>query len=119
MFMGFIESPGGGPHRNPANQWYVSEEEWPSETYPPWAHGAGYVISQVSRLTSRFQCQYFLPSSQRLAVLQLESSNSPFRSLHLISGGLSSCLSTNIFEARAGQLARAGVPRFTESRVTP
>ena len=24
---------------------YVSEEEWPSDKYPPWAHGAGYVLS--------------------------------------------------------------------------
>lgn len=47
MFMGFIENPGGGPHRNPSSQWYVTVEEWPSERYPPWAHGAGYVLSQV------------------------------------------------------------------------
>lgn len=51
MFMGFIENPGGGPHRNPSSQWYVPPEEWPSETYPPWAHGAGYVISQVHMLS--------------------------------------------------------------------
>lgn len=23
----------------------MSEEEWPSDKYPPWAHGAGYVLS--------------------------------------------------------------------------
>lgn len=46
--MGSIENPGGGPHRDPSSQWYVTLEEWPSEKYPPWAHGAGYVISQVN-----------------------------------------------------------------------
>ena len=39
--LGYIESPGGHPHRDPANQWYASEDEWPGERYPPWAHGAG------------------------------------------------------------------------------
>ena len=24
---------------------YVSKEEWPSDRYPAWAHGAGYVLS--------------------------------------------------------------------------
>lgn len=47
LFLGFIENPGGGPHRNKKSQWYVSEEEWQSERYPPWAHGAGYVLSKV------------------------------------------------------------------------
>ena len=46
--LGFIENPGGGPHRNKKSQWYVKPEEWPSDRYPPWAHGAGYVLSQVS-----------------------------------------------------------------------
>lgn len=45
LFLGYIEDPGGGPHRNTNSQWYVSQEEWPSERYPPWAHGAGYVLS--------------------------------------------------------------------------
>lgn len=44
-FLGYIENPGGHPHRDPNNQWYVSREEWPSERYPPWAHGAGYVLT--------------------------------------------------------------------------
>lgn len=44
-FMGYIESPGGGPHRDPSNQWYVSREEWASDRYPPWAHGTGYVVT--------------------------------------------------------------------------
>ena len=39
--LGYIESPGGGPHRDPDNQWHVSLDEWPTEKYPPWAHGAG------------------------------------------------------------------------------
>lgn len=33
------------PHRNPESKWYISPEEWPEETYPPWAHGPGYVVS--------------------------------------------------------------------------
>ena len=39
--LGYIESPGGIPHRDKANHWYVSEEDWPGAKYPPWAHGAG------------------------------------------------------------------------------
>ncbi|KAK1283318.1 Beta-1,3-galactosyltransferase 15 [Acorus calamus] len=34
------------PHRNTDSKWYISPEEWPDETYPPWAHGPGYVISR-------------------------------------------------------------------------
>lgn len=49
-FLGFIEKPGGGPHRNPESQWYVAPEDWASERYPPWAHGAGYVLTQVCAL---------------------------------------------------------------------
>lgn len=33
------------PHRDPDSKWYISPEEWPEETYPPWAHGPGYVVS--------------------------------------------------------------------------
>ncbi|XP_034695262.1 beta-1,3-galactosyltransferase GALT1 isoform X2 [Vitis riparia] len=33
------------PHRNTESKWYISPEEWPEETYPPWAHGPGYVVS--------------------------------------------------------------------------
>ncbi|XP_050277151.1 beta-1,3-galactosyltransferase GALT1 [Quercus robur] len=33
------------PHRNPDSKWYISPEEWRDETYPPWAHGPGYVVS--------------------------------------------------------------------------
>ncbi|XP_071937718.1 hydroxyproline O-galactosyltransferase GALT3-like isoform X1 [Coffea arabica] len=34
------------PHRDKENKWYVSPEEWPYASYPPWAHGPGYVISR-------------------------------------------------------------------------
>ncbi|KAM0983894.1 hypothetical protein ACFX2I_011304 [Malus domestica] len=55
------------PHRSPDSKWYISNEvkeivfcfshffpfavsaavmkEWPEATYPPWAHGPGYVVS--------------------------------------------------------------------------
>lgn len=33
------------PHRNPDSKWYISQEEWSEGTYPPWAHGPGYVVS--------------------------------------------------------------------------
>ncbi|XP_021746790.1 beta-1,3-galactosyltransferase GALT1-like [Chenopodium quinoa] len=33
------------PHRSPDSKWFISTEEWPEETYPPWAHGPGYVVS--------------------------------------------------------------------------
>lgn len=33
------------PHRNSDSKWYISPEEWPEPTYPPWAHGPGYVVS--------------------------------------------------------------------------
>ncbi|KAI7981085.1 Beta-1,3-galactosyltransferase GALT1 [Camellia lanceoleosa] len=34
------------PHRNPESKWYISNEEWAGEKYPPWAHGPGYVVSR-------------------------------------------------------------------------
>ncbi|KAF5941456.1 hypothetical protein HYC85_019098 [Camellia sinensis] len=34
------------PHRDKDNKWYISAEEWPHESYPPWAHGPGYIISK-------------------------------------------------------------------------
>lgn len=37
---------GGKPHRDPQNRWHVPLAEWPWETYPAWAHGAGYVITK-------------------------------------------------------------------------
>ncbi|KAK7274843.1 hypothetical protein RIF29_15942 [Crotalaria pallida] len=33
------------PHRNTDSKWYISPQEWSESTYPPWAHGPGYVIS--------------------------------------------------------------------------
>jgi beta-1,3-galactosyltransferase len=33
------------PHRNPDSKWFISPEEWSDSTYPPWAHGPGYVVS--------------------------------------------------------------------------
>ncbi|XP_074295870.1 beta-1,3-galactosyltransferase GALT1-like [Silene latifolia] len=33
------------PHRSPDSKWFISTEEWLEETYPPWAHGPGYVVS--------------------------------------------------------------------------
>nr|XP_009595907.1 beta-1,3-galactosyltransferase GALT1 isoform X2 [Nicotiana tomentosiformis] len=33
------------PHRSPDSKWFITPEEWPEETYPPWAHGPGYVVS--------------------------------------------------------------------------
>ncbi|KAI9126417.1 hypothetical protein K1719_002838 [Acacia pycnantha] len=33
------------PHRSTDSKWYISPEEWPDSTYPPWAHGPGYVVS--------------------------------------------------------------------------
>lgn len=33
------------PHRNADSKWYISPEEYPEKTYPPWAHGPGYVVS--------------------------------------------------------------------------
>ncbi|OAY69800.1 putative beta-1,3-galactosyltransferase 16 [Ananas comosus] len=34
------------PHRDEDSKWFISPEEWPSESYPPWAHGPGYIISR-------------------------------------------------------------------------
>lgn len=33
------------PNRDKDNKWFISEEEWPNSTYPPWAHGPGYIVS--------------------------------------------------------------------------
>ena len=45
LLLGYITK-GGRPHRNKASQWYVSPKEWPSERYPPFAHGPGYMYSR-------------------------------------------------------------------------
>ncbi|XP_078443770.1 hydroxyproline O-galactosyltransferase GALT3-like [Wolffia australiana] len=34
------------PHRDQDSKWFVSEQEWPDFTYPPWAYGPGYLVSQ-------------------------------------------------------------------------
>ncbi|KAL8100466.1 hypothetical protein AgCh_032649 [Apium graveolens] len=34
------------PQRDRDNKWFISAEEWPHESYPPWAHGPGYIISR-------------------------------------------------------------------------
>ncbi|CAM0881128.1 unnamed protein product [Alopecurus aequalis] len=34
------------PHRDKDSKWFISPKEWPIETYPPWAHGPGYIISR-------------------------------------------------------------------------
>nr|XP_029118836.1 hydroxyproline O-galactosyltransferase GALT3 isoform X3 [Elaeis guineensis] len=34
------------PHRDKDSKWFISQEEWPHDKYPPWAHGPGYIISR-------------------------------------------------------------------------
>ncbi|KAL0857994.1 hypothetical protein Bca101_063148 [Brassica carinata] len=34
------------PDREQGSKWYIRKEEWPLGSYPPWAHGPGYIISQ-------------------------------------------------------------------------
>lgn len=34
------------PDREKGSKWYIRKEEWPLDSYPPWAHGPGYIISQ-------------------------------------------------------------------------
>ncbi|KAK9075623.1 hypothetical protein SSX86_003949 [Deinandra increscens subsp. villosa] len=41
-----LVSPDSKPQRDKDNKWYISTEEWPNDSYPPWAHGPGYVISR-------------------------------------------------------------------------
>ncbi len=47
LLLGWIDADPGGPHRDPAHTWFVSSAEWAPDAYPPWAHGAGYVLSQA------------------------------------------------------------------------
>ncbi|KAL6990162.1 hypothetical protein U1Q18_015909 [Sarracenia purpurea var. burkii] len=51
------------PHRNQDNKWYISAEEWPHASYPPWAHGPGYIISE--------DIAKFIIQGQEKRVLQL------------------------------------------------
>lgn len=34
------------PHRDKDSKWFISSKEWPHDSYPPWAHGPGYIISR-------------------------------------------------------------------------
>ncbi|KAK9934042.1 hypothetical protein M0R45_021205 [Rubus argutus] len=34
------------PDRQRDSKWYIDDEEWPYASYPPWAHGPGYIISR-------------------------------------------------------------------------
>ncbi|KAJ0244405.1 Hydroxyproline O-galactosyltransferase GALT3 [Hirschfeldia incana] len=34
------------PDREQGSKWYICKEEWPLDSYPPWAHGPGYIITQ-------------------------------------------------------------------------
>ncbi|KAF2542555.1 hypothetical protein F2Q68_00033134 [Brassica cretica] len=34
------------PDREQGSKWYIRKEEWPLDSYPPWAHGPGYIITQ-------------------------------------------------------------------------
>ncbi|XP_020961178.1 hydroxyproline O-galactosyltransferase GALT3 isoform X5 [Arachis ipaensis] len=45
LLFGLISSK-SSPERDKESKWYISEKEWPYDTYPPWAHGPGYVISR-------------------------------------------------------------------------
>ncbi|KAK7363428.1 hypothetical protein VNO77_05571 [Canavalia gladiata] len=45
LLYGLISSK-SSPQRDEGSKWYISEKEWPHDTYPPWAHGPGYVISR-------------------------------------------------------------------------
>ncbi|XP_057777198.1 beta-1,3-galactosyltransferase GALT1 [Salvia miltiorrhiza] len=42
------------PHRNTDSKWYISPEEWQDETYPPFANGPGYIVSNdIARTVSK------------------------------------------------------------------
>ncbi|KAJ8766232.1 hypothetical protein K2173_022291 [Erythroxylum novogranatense] len=45
LLYGFISFE-SSPHRDKDSKWYINSEEWPHDSYPPWAHGPGYIISQ-------------------------------------------------------------------------
>ncbi|XP_057959047.1 hydroxyproline O-galactosyltransferase GALT3 isoform X2 [Malania oleifera] len=45
LLYGLISSK-SAPQRDKASKWYISNEEWPHASYPPWAHGPGYVVSR-------------------------------------------------------------------------
>ncbi|CAH2054821.1 unnamed protein product [Thlaspi arvense] len=37
---------GSSPDREQGSKWYIRKELWRLDSYPPWAHGPGYIISQ-------------------------------------------------------------------------
>ncbi|XP_069830893.1 beta-1,3-galactosyltransferase 2-like [Dendropsophus ebraccatus] len=43
-FTGFIV-PGGSPFRDPSSKWYLPKEVYPSDTFPPYIAGPGYLFS--------------------------------------------------------------------------
>ncbi|XP_019464792.1 PREDICTED: hydroxyproline O-galactosyltransferase GALT3 [Lupinus angustifolius] len=45
LYYGLIASK-SSPQRDKDSKWYISEKEWPHDTYPLWAHGPGYIISR-------------------------------------------------------------------------
>ncbi|KAK7291736.1 hypothetical protein RIF29_07113 [Crotalaria pallida] len=45
VYHGLIASK-SSPQRDKDSKWYISEKEWPHDTYPLWAHGPGYIISR-------------------------------------------------------------------------
>ncbi|KAK1277258.1 putative beta-1,3-galactosyltransferase 16 [Acorus gramineus] len=50
------------PHRDKESKWYISEQEWPRATYPPWAHGPGYVITHdIAKFIVRGHKDRYLP----------------------------------------------------------
>jgi hypothetical protein len=49
------------PERDKNNKWHISTEEWPKNSYPPWAHGPGYVISRdIAKFIVRGHHERFL-----------------------------------------------------------
>ncbi|XP_078087648.1 beta-1,3-galactosyltransferase 5-like [Mustelus asterias] len=56
---------GYGPVRDRSSQWYISEQEYPQEKYPPFCSGTGYVLStdvangvcNVSRIIPYFKLE--------------------------------------------------------------
>ena len=44
VYIGHLES-NNKPQRDPASQWYISQEQWPREVYPTWAHGVAFLLS--------------------------------------------------------------------------
>ncbi|KAH9296004.1 hypothetical protein KI387_039592, partial [Taxus chinensis] len=55
------------PHRSQDSKWYISQEEWRQDSYPPWAHGPGYIISED---TARFVIRGH--QEKRLKLFKLE-----------------------------------------------